>query len=280
MLEVSRGLSPRVLEEIAKLEQRTVSVDGGRLKLEWGVLRSRSADEINDVLWWDGPQLLGFAGLYCFDGHHAELAGMVDPSARRRGIASALLDAALLLCRERSYANVLLVVPRQSEGGHRIAAGRQATLHHSEHALILTAAPVELPAQHDLSIRTAEPADVGSVTRLLVDAFGGAPDDIAERLVEDASSTLVIESEGVAIGTLRVTRDGNAGGIYGFAVDPPLQGRGIGRAVLSRVCRELFEDGIEHIGLEVVTENEHALGLYTSLGFTLVTTEDYYSLAL
>jgi len=32
--------------------------------------------------------------------------------------------------------------------------------------------------------------------------------------------------------------------------------------------------------LEVAVENEHALGLYTSLGFTRVTTEDYYAVTV
>ena len=43
-------------------------------------------------------QLLGFLGIYTYS-DPAELAGMVAPTARRRGIGSALLDAALALCR-------------------------------------------------------------------------------------------------------------------------------------------------------------------------------------
>jgi ribosomal protein S18 acetylase RimI-like enzyme len=126
MLELSAGLTQHALDALAELEARTVAVDGGRLKLEWGTLRSRPAGQINDVLWWDGPQLLGFVGLYCFDGRNAELVGIVDPSIRRRGIASQLLDAAVSLCSERSYASVLLVVPR-----HRVrrAPGRHRANH-------------------------------------------------------------------------------------------------------------------------------------------------------
>jgi ribosomal protein S18 acetylase RimI-like enzyme len=37
---------------------------------------------------------------------------------------------------------------------------------------------------------------------------------------------------------------------------------------------------MQHIGLEVAVENDHALGLYTSAGFTPVTTENYYALSL
>jgi ribosomal protein S18 acetylase RimI-like enzyme len=63
-------------------------------------------------------------------------------------------------------------------------------------------------------------------------------------------------------------------------VDPAWQGRGIGRDVLRQVCRELRDEGVQRIGLEVAVENDHALGLYGSLGFTQITTEDYYELPL
>jgi ribosomal protein S18 acetylase RimI-like enzyme len=114
---------------------------------------------------------------------------------------------------------------------------------------------------------------------LLAAGFGSAPTDIAERLATDQDQTLLVESDGVAVGTLRVTRSNPVGGIYGFAVDPTRQGQGIGRRVLRRVCEQLRSEGVTQIGLEVATQNERALGLYTSLGFNVVTTEDYYALA-
>jgi ribosomal protein S18 acetylase RimI-like enzyme len=279
MIEVPHGLSKPALAAIAALERRTVDHDGGRLKLEWASLTRRSANEQNDVLWWDGSKLLGFLGLYCFDGRNVELVGMVDPEARRAGIAIALLDAAMVLCGERSYASILLVVPRQSEGGRILATRRGGVLDHSEHALVLTEAPSDKPSALDIETRPAVVEDAPEVTRLLAAGFGWAPDDVAQRIVSEPLQTLLIMTDGQAIGTVRVTRDGDAGGVYGFAVDPSWQGRGVGREVLRRVCVELLGDGVKRVGLEVATQNEHALGLYTSLGFQPVTTEDYFTLA-
>lgn len=116
------------------------------------------------------------------------------------------------------------------------------------------------------------------MARLLATAFGYAPGDGAGILANDLLQTIVIEIDDIPVGTLRVTREGDVGGIYGFAVDPAMQGRGIGRDVLRRACRKLFDDGVKQIGLEVATQNERALGLYTSIGFRPVTTEDYFSL--
>ncbi len=149
-------------------------------------------------------------------------------------------------------------------------------LEHSEYALVLPGAPNDEAAGPELTIRTAEAADLPEIARLLHVAFGFPAEDGAMRLVTETARTLVIEVTGAIVGTLRVTREGDAGGIDGFAVDPAQQGRGIGREVLRRVCRDLRAEGVQRVGLEVAVQNERALGLYTSVGFVPVTIEDYY----
>ena len=280
MLTFARGLTPVDLRAIAELEARTVEVDGGRLKLEWGVLNTRAGRDVEDILWWEDGQLLGFLGLYAFAPPTAELAGMVHPDARRSGIATALLDAALPLCRERGYRQALLVTPRESSPGRSFALSRGAVLEHSEHALVLLSSPSDGAADPAITVRTATEADAAEVSRLLTTAFGTPPSPVLDLpAATESSGTLVVELAGSAVGTLRLTRESaEAAGIYGFAVDPPLQGRGIGRDVLRRICHQLRDEGVHRIGLEVAVDNDHAMGLYTSLGFTPVTTEDYYAL--
>lgn len=277
MLERAAGLTPRALQAIADLERLVVETDGGRLKLEWGTLRARSGDRVEDLLWWDGEQLLGFLGLYSF-GSSLELAGMVAPAARRRGIASTLLDSALPLCRERGHQQALLVVPRPSGGGKALALRRWAVLDHSEHALVLLDEPSGGAGDPRISLRTAVPADAAVVARLLEAGFGHPTPGLAEQLASGQDRTLLVERVGSAVGTLRLSRHGDGAGVYGFVVDPVWQGRGIGRDVLRRVCRQLRAEGAQRVGLEVAVDNDRALGLYTSVGFTEVTTEDYYAL--
>lgn len=257
-----------------------IDADGGRLKLEWGTLRRRSGDYVEDLLWWDGDRLAGFLGFYVY-GSSLELAGMVAPEARRRGIATALLDAAVPLYRERGYSQALLIVPRSSAAGKRLAVRRGAVLDHSEHALTLSGAPTDGPRDPTLTLRRASSADLPFVSRLFEAGFGSpAPDDLVGQLDSTRKRTLVIELRGAAVGTLSVTRDGPDAGVYGFVVDPPRQGRGIGRDALRRACMELRADGARWIRLEVAVENDRALGLYTSVGFEPITTEDYFSLPM
>ena len=277
MLIPTCGLDPLELVALADLERRVLAVDGGRLKLEWESLRSRSGTQVQDLLWQDGGELVGFVGLYAF-GSDLELTGMVDPAVRRRGIGGALLDAALRVAADRGLPRGLLVVPRPSVGGHALARSRGGTPAHSEYALVLTTAPAEGPQDPALSLRNAVAADAGPVARLLEVGFGRPAAPLLSDL-PDGERTLVVESGGAVVATLRVTRDGAAGGVYGFVVDPERQGRGIGRDVLRRACQLLRAEGARQVGLEVEVGNDRALGLYTSLGFVPVTTEDYYTLA-
>ena len=280
MLELAAGLSSGSLEAIAELERRVIAADGGRLKLEWGTLRRRSGVRLEDLLWWEGDRLVGFLGIYGFEAS-PELAGMVSPDARGRGIGSALLDAALPLCRERGNRRPLLIVPRSSAAGKRLALRRGGVLDHSEHALLLTGDPTKGSGEPAIGVRPAAAEDLPLISRLLEVGFGGpAPSGLTERLHSPREGTAIVELSGMPVGTLRLRRDGDNASVYGFVIDPAWQGRGIGRAALRHVCEQLRAEGAQRIGLEVDVENDRALTLYTSLGFTPVITEDYYALPL
>ena len=275
MLTTPARLSESDLTAVAALEQRVVAHDGGRLKLEWGVLPT---DRVVPLLAWEGEQLIGYAGIYVFGPPDVEVAGMVDPVARRGGVGSALLKAALPMCRERGFAQALLVTP-SSPAGTAFAAAHGATLHHSEHALVLGDTPYGPPEDPSRTLVPTAAADLPAVRRLLTTGFGHDPGEVGLRL-EPGETTLVVRQDGVLVGTLRLSRGEGSGGIYGFVVDPQQQGRGIGRDVLARACRLLRAQGCERVHLEVSVDNERALGLYTSTGFAQEATEDYWAVSL
>jgi ribosomal protein S18 acetylase RimI-like enzyme len=161
----------------------------------------------------------------------------------------------------------------------RLALRRGGVLDHSEHALVLSGDPTTASHGPAVTLRPATGADVGLVSRLLEDGFGEPADaGLAERLDSPRERTVIVELDGAAVGTLRLTRDGSDARIYGFVVDPSRQGRGIGRAALRHACDQLRAEGAGLIGLEVDVDNDRALTLYTSVGFTPTITEDYYAL--
>ena len=162
--------------------------------------------------------------------------------------------------------------------GRALAIARGGVLEHSEHALALVTEPTPGPGDPALTLRLAEVADAAQVQALLEAGFGRPAPFVAATLAIGPDRTLLVELAGAPVATVRLTRHGSDGGIYGFVVHPAWQGRGIGRDVLRRVCQLLRGEGARQVRLEVAVDNERALGLYTSVGFTAVTTEDYYAL--
>ena len=267
MIAANTSLTEHVLGEIADLERRVVEADGGRLKLGWSSLRSPGFEH---VLVHDGDQLIGFLGVYRHGGL-PELTGMVDPAHRGRGFGGTALARGLDLVQDAPQ--VLLVVPRASSGGRSLALRRGGVLEHSEHALLQRELHAVTDGPAGLTVRPAHERDRAVVDSLISAGFGfprGANDSLA--------TTLVADLDGRPVATLAVHRNGTRAGVYGFVVESDLRGRGLGGAVLGRVCRDLRADGIVEVELEVEVRNERALGLYTSLGFQPVTTEDYYRL--
>jgi ribosomal protein S18 acetylase RimI-like enzyme len=277
IIELRAGLSAEDRAAIADLETRTVAADGGRLKLEWGVLNTRPTDRTQDLLAFLGGQLVGFLGLYAFGHEQVELAGMVDPELRRRGIGSALLAAARPLVARGNYATTLLVCAH-AEAAAAFAAAHGGVFHHAELSMLLNGAPADGPSDPAVTLRQATLDDLPVMNRLLEAGFGYPPGDMAERMQDPGTENLIIDLNGEPVGYVRLTLDGDRGGVYGFVVDPSHQGHGIGRDVLRRSCSRLAAGGARRVGLEVEITNDRALGLYTSIGFERVTTEDYFRL--
>ncbi len=267
------ALQPAQLGALAALEERSLAVDGVRLKLEWPSLRAGQAP--GSLVWCERGELIGFLGLYSFGGPpDVELIGMVDPLYRRRGIATRLLDRGLEICAERGFSHRLLIVPRGSVGAAALAHARGAVLEHSEFSLALTGEPRRAPEDPATTIREATEADRADRRRILSAAFGPPP----EVALDPTDRWVMIEHAGVAVGTARLTLTEAGGYIGAFAIAPEHRGRGIGRDALGRFCTMLRGQGAARVELQVEVENERALGLYTSTGFAPLSTEDYYRL--
>jgi ribosomal protein S18 acetylase RimI-like enzyme len=252
-------------------------VDGGRLKLEFPVLRAR-ADQRADDYWCEvGGELVGFLGIYQFGSGTAEIAGMVHPSWRRRGIFTALLNTALAELRRRDTPRVLLIVHRGWEPGPALAAKLGAGLEHSEHRMRQAEATAPLAPGEELVIRPVVDTDEDFVLRCLTAAFQSPQEQ--HRGLEEGMH--VIEDASEPVGVMRVDHNSPAeAAIYGFAVLPECQGRGVGRRALVQVTSQLRAEGVEAVSLEVSVENDHALRLYERCGFEALGTEDYYELVL
>jgi GNAT superfamily N-acetyltransferase len=138
--------------------------------------------------------------------------------------------------------------------------------------------------------RTLQPSDsLLEITNLLHRAYArlGAmglnytavdqtPDVTAKRIA--GGQCFVAEAEGKLTGTIVVkptyseneceyfTRAGVAD-IHQFAVDPDIQGNGIGRALLQACEKWALEQGFHELAMDTAEQAEHLIQLYTGLGY-------------
>jgi GNAT superfamily N-acetyltransferase len=88
---------------------------------------------------------------------------------------------------------------------------------------------------------------------------------------------LVAVDHGTAVGTAELHPNQPAAGSHvanaGFIVAPTASGRGVGRALATRVLEVAAEDGYRLMQFNAVVEtNEHAIRLWRSLGFEILAT--------
>ncbi|MCO4773110.1 MAG: GNAT family N-acetyltransferase [Deltaproteobacteria bacterium] len=71
--------------------------------------------------------------------------------------------------------------------------------------------------------------------------------------------------DGAVMGCVLFHPDGAGGGrLFQMAVDPSLQGQGIGRSLVEHLEAELTERGVESIELHA---RDHAVGFYAGMGY-------------
>lgn len=273
-------LSDDLKAEITALQQRCEQEEGLRLVLY--LEPPRQPNTTAQFLYYQDNRLIGFI---CLDGMQTpEVALMVHPGYRRRGIGYILFQAAITEARRRGLNRLLLVCEEASRSGLAFAQALGAQYRFSEHAMQVALADFQHPGTpaHALQKRPATEQDLEILTKILAAAF---KDDEAEtreqvtRELDDQHSHAQFylwQSGGEIIGCLKMTRIESEGYIHAFAVLPIWQGKGYGRQILLDATAQLFDEKHATVNLEVETDNEGALGLYKSCGFNVTTSYRYY----
>ena len=279
-----RGLDATELGEIQQLALLCNQHEGIDLKLNWSVLQHRPADQLNDFLYYADGQLVGFLALFSFNTQEGEVSGMVHPTYRRRGIFSALFEAACQEASSRSLPSLLLIVEHASSSGQAFVRHLPTTYDHSEYKMVLEEPRLPQSLNERLQFRAAGPQDASILSHITAQAFG-IPGDEVNWYTEQSFSQpdhryYVGEVDGNIIGKIDVNLSEQAALILGFAVSPEYQGQGYGRQILARTVQQILSSGQQNIWLEVMTENRHALSLYQSCGFKETGSYDYYRLSL
>ncbi len=282
-------------EQINELKELCCRAEQTALKLELDYKREAAQTEaaksgilpINEFMYFDDQQLIGYIGLSGFGGVGSEIEvnGMVHPDYRRQGVFSQLFKLANEEWNRRGTQSILLLSDRGSEAGQSFIQKTGASYDHSEYEMLLDREQfVKLSNESSrLTFRKASNGDAGEIARQNAIYFGDeteSPDELMLPEEEEAKgmSIYIAEKDQEIIGKVHLQLISQAGGIYGLGVLPEHRRQGFGRDMLVTAIQKLIEEKAESINLQVATENGNALDLYKSCGFMEVSTMDYFQL--
>ena len=216
---------------------------------------------------------------------------VVHPDARRAGIGSALVRAALerTAGRVRFWAHGTLPVARALADSAGLTPVRE---------LLQMCRPLrEVPENvvpEGISIRTFEPRDGVELVRVNNAAFSWHPeqggwshDDLAERAAaawfDPAGIFLAVDEATGALLGFHWTKvhDDNLGEVYVIGVDPAAQGRGLGRTLtgvgIEYLAGRLAGAPDPRVMLYVESDNRVAIATYESLGFAVTSVDTAFA---
>ena len=259
------------LRQIADIAAEAEAGDGAAPLDEatWLALRHRG-DELRAWVEADGFALLV----------EHDLSLVVRPSARRRGIGARLLREALTEPPDDG-APLQAWSHTDHPGAARLA---QAHGFAKVRELWVMRRPSSLPAGEvvvpdGVTIRTYRRGDEDELLRVNAAAFASHPeqgamtrDDLAERMAEPwfDPTGLLVAGRGREVLGFHWTKQHSAthGEVYVVGIDPAAQGTGLGRALTRAGLTHLADRGVKEVLLYVEADNQPAIRLYTSHGFT------------
>ena len=236
--------------------------------------------------------LVGYLNYAPGDDAVAEL--VVHPQARRRGIGSAMLRAAI----ERSGGRIRFWAHGTQPAAR--AAARAVGLRPVRELVQMTrplAGITESPAPEGITVRTyTGEEDHAELLRVNNAAFDWHPEQggWTDSVLRERLGQPWFEPEGLflafddATGRLvgfhwTKVHDDRLGEVYVLGVDPDARGRGLGRALtvagLAHLGHRLADAADPQVMLYVEADNAAALGTYRNLGFTVASVDTAYARA-
>ncbi len=278
-------LSEAELAEVEALVAFCKMHDGIDLALLLEIMKDRSGNDVNDFLYYSDGKLVGALSLENFGTEEKEMTGLVHPVYRRRGIFTALVNAAKEEAKARGIHELIFVCDRFSHSGQAFVAAIGATYDFSEHRMMLMDFQERDPATYKerITLRPATMEDADILSYVSATSFGESERRTREHLEKDILHPrrryylALLDNEPVGCFNLWL---GDTIGIYAFCILPQYRRRGFARQMLERIIRLVRAETDQPITLEVDTTNTSAYMLYRSCGFKEYTTDGYYILNL
>jgi ribosomal protein S18 acetylase RimI-like enzyme len=235
-----------------------------------------------NVLYYQQQQLVGFLSLYFFYETACEMAVMVSPTWRRRGIARQMLASALPLVSLRELREVICSSPSQLNNDWFLAHGWQyknTELHMQWRGSL----PTE-PSNPAIRVRPATTADIPFLVEIDNLCFATSKSAMVKRftaLLQNSSYQLFVILYGdQLVGKAHLQHKSNQVHLSDIAILPQRRRQGFGRCLIEHSVRFAQCQYALPTHLDVEADNQQAVSLYQSMGFESINTCDFWQIGV
>lgn len=285
-IKLKEELNQYDYNEISNLKNICLEIDKTSLKLELDYklnrkkLKNKCLSNINEFMYYEANQLIGYIGISQFGSDAVEVNGMVHPDYRRNGIYEKLFSLVKDEWYKRSSQTMLLLSDSNSISGIKFIKDNSHVYDHSEHEMYLKHDVQQNSNTYTVNLRNATINDAKEIAWQNSIYFGIEYNGEVYPLVEDDGSFIFIaEVNNKVVGKVHLEINDGVGGIYGLGVIPEYRSKGYARQILNISINKLKEKGTREIMLQVSVINKNALNLYKSCGFEETSTMDYYKIS-
>lgn len=279
MFKSTNQLSDAQLKDLEALRLLCKKIDGSTPNLYVHILSKPRALPAS-ILCYEQNQLVGFISAFFFYDDAVEVALLVAPYARRRGIARQLLGYIIPLVKAHGINKLIFSSPSHRNNLWFVPLCLRSM--HTEYYMERTDLNPILEYNKSLVMRQASKKDIPVLGAIDEVCFPKKTNDFTGRfqhLFDDRNYQIFLgylDNHPIGKAHMRWDKDGVT--LSDIAILPDLQGKGYGTAIIAHCINIALSEGKSQVNLDVETHNERALHLYTRLGFFVQNACDYWSI--
>lgn len=283
MITPTYHLTQRQLNQIKQLMTICKRVDGSTPNIYPHLLSQRRALPAS-LLFYKNEQLIGFLGAFFFYDDACEIALMVLPVHRGRGVGKQLLRHILPLIKSQHLTRLIFSSPGQKSTPWFESHG--FTYMHTEYHMLRTEkASVDSSLFAHLDIRKVTPEMISALCALDQACFPKEHNDNPthfQSLLDNQKEyqLFAVYKDNEIVGKAHLRWTARSVTFSDIAIFPTMQGKGLGSALLGYCINYSLQQGKSRLLLDVEAKNEIALKIYTNFGFAVQNTTNYWSIPL
>ena len=235
-----------------------------------------------NILYYQKQQLVGFLSVFFFYSDACEIAMMVSPRFRKKGIAQRMVGGIMPLLQTQGIESIIFSTPGDRNKAWFVAKG--FSYHNSEFEMQMLPQQPLLLSSNDVVIRQAVDSDLESLCFIDKCCFSSPQADSINRFTELLQSRkhklfIVVYQEQI-IGKAHLFFLENQSRLSDIAILPAFQKRGYGSQLIKFCVDYAYVNQNLPVFLDVETTNQTALQLYSNIGFVITNARDFWIISL